>query len=189
MFLSWGVWLSLSYCGGLRGLHGIFPHHCALTLSGHETKNTGLFWTLWHVLNKPVMSVNCSPKKNGIKPSFHELQSVAGQISSTWTFPLGTTCHQVFLKINSLFNGKYCPCGKWLGNMRKVHKKKKNPWVKFIPCCAVALEFWDQLLSGVEDRTKPCEKSLFPLHFPRQKSIPLLGKHKVWVIALCRITW
>lgn len=135
--LSWGVWFSLSCCGGLRGPHGISPHHRALTLSGHETKNTGFFWALWHVSNQPVMSVNCSPKKNGIKPSFHELQSVAGQISSTWTFPLSTTCHQVFLKINSLFNGKYCPCGKWLGNMRKVHKKKKSlSKVHSMLCCA-----------------------------------------------------
>lgn len=71
----------------------------------------------------------------------------------------------------------------------KKNNWKKNPRVKFTPCCAVVLEFWDQPLAGAEDRTKPCEKSLFPLHFPRQKSICLLGKHKVWVIALCRITW
>lgn len=31
----------------------------------------------------------------------------------------------------------------------------------------MALVFWDQPLSGVEDRTKPREKSLFSLYFPR----------------------
>lgn len=70
--LRCAVWHSLGCCGGLSGPHGILPQHWALAPRGHKTKNI-FFWSLQYVLNQLVMSVNCSPKKNGIKPSFQNV--------------------------------------------------------------------------------------------------------------------
>lgn len=166
--LSQGVWLSLSCCGGLYGPHGITPHHCALTPSGHKTKNMGFFGALQHVLNQPVMSVNYCPKKSGIKPSFNELQRVAGQTSGTWMFPPEQDMSLGISKDKFPVQWEILSLWKMVREHEEAtgKEKKNNPWVKLIPYCAVALEFWDQSLAGGEDRTKPCEKSLFPLHFP-----------------------